>query len=300
MYLSSTIERIQQEFAEWWESILEISPSIILGAILFTFFVFAGKFAQRLFVQRFDKRSDDKLLSNFLGKILFWIFVTIGASIFLNKVGLSGAVSGLLAGAGVTAIVLGFAFKDIGENLLAGIMLAFNRPFNIGNVIEIDGFVGTVKNLQLRSTHLRTFNGRDIYIPSSSLIKNPLINYTQDGLLRHDFVIGLDYNESIKEVMEEIDSTLKSISEIVHSEELAPLVTIDEFATSTINIKIHFWINSIDFIGSTIVLKSEVMRKVIASLLKKNVGMPADILELKIYQEDKPIPITLKKDEDLK
>tara|TARA_B110000046_G_scaffold47958_1_gene53064 strand:+ start:43216 stop:43455 length:240 start_codon:yes stop_codon:yes gene_type:complete len=68
-----------------------------------------------------------------------------------------------LAGAGVTAILLGFAFKDIGENLLAGIMLAFNRPFTIGNVIELDGFLVTGKALQLRSTHLRTFDGRDIY-----------------------------------------------------------------------------------------------------------------------------------------
>ena len=290
------IERIQNEFILWWDSILGISPSIIFGAILFAFFTVFGKFVQKVFVKRFDKQTDDKLLSNFLGRILFWIFACIGFSIFLNKVGLSGADSGLLAGAGVTAIVLGFAFKDIGENLLAGIMLAFNRPFNIGNVVEIDGFVGTVKALQLRSTHLRTFNGRDIYIPNSSLIKNPLINYTQDGLLRHDFIIGLDYGESIKDVMQEIDSTLLGITEIVHAKDLAPFVTISEFGTSTVNVKIHFWINSKDFIGSTVVLKSEVMRKVIVALLDKNVGMPADILELKIYQEGKPIPITVKKE----
>jgi small conductance mechanosensitive channel len=73
-------------------------------------------------------------------------------------------------------------------------------------------------------------------------------------------------------------------------------LTISEFGTSTVNVKIHFWINSKDFISSAVVLKSEVMRKVIAALLDKNGGMPADILELKIYQKEKPIPITLKKD----
>jgi len=96
--------------------------------------------------------------------------------------------------------------------------------------------------------------------------------------------------------MHEIDSTLLDITEIVHTDDLAPIVTIDEFGTSTVNLKIHFWINSKDFIGSTVVLKSEVMRKVIVALLDKNVGMPADILELKIYQEGKPIPITVKKE----
>jgi len=66
-------------------------------------------------------------------------------------------------------------------------------------------------------------------------------------------------------------------------------------ATSTINLKIHFWINSKDFIGSTVVLKSEVMRKVMVALIEKDFGMPADILELKIYQDGQPIPISLKK-----
>jgi small conductance mechanosensitive channel len=73
----------------------------------------------------------------------------------------------------------------------------------------------------LRSAHLRTFNGRDIYILNSSLIKNPQINYTQDGLLIHDFIVGLDYGESIKDVMQEIDSTLLGITEIAHTEDLA-------------------------------------------------------------------------------
>ena len=234
------IERIQNELILWWDSILEIYPSIIFGAILFAFFIVFGKFVQRVFVKRFDERTDDKLLSNFLGRILFWIFTCIGFSIFLNKEGLSAAVSILLAAAGVTAIVLGLAFKDIGKNLLAGIMLAFNRPFNIGNVIEIDGFVGTVTALQLRSTHLRTFDGRDIYIPNSSLIKNPLINYIQDGLLCHDFIVGADYSESIKDVVHEINSTLLEITGIVHAEDVAPFVTISEFWKSTLNPKIHF------------------------------------------------------------
>ena len=111
--------------------------------------------------------------------------------------------------------------KTLGENLLAGIMLAFNRPFNIGNVVEIDGFVGKVKALELRSTHLRIFNGKDIYIPNSSLIKNPRINYTQDGLSIHDYTVGLDYGEFNKDVMQEIDSTLLGITEIAHTEDLA-------------------------------------------------------------------------------
>jgi len=290
------LNRLQSEFQTYWENILEKSPSIIIGIALLLLFIFLGRFAKKVFINRFAKKANDKLLINFLGNLVFWIFTTIGLVFFLNEVGLGKAAAGMLAGAGLTAIILGFAFKDIGENLLSGVMMAFSRPFNIGDVIEIDNFVGTVKFLNLRNTHLRTFNGRDIYIPNSNMIKNPLINYTQDGLLRHDFIVGLDYGEAIPEVVRVINETMLSIEKIVHAEGLKPFVTVHEFATSTINLKVHFWINSKDYIGSTVVLKSEVMRKVITALIEKDFGMPADILELKIYQEGRPIPIMLKKE----
>lgn len=288
------VERIQKEFIEWWESILEISPSIFFGAVLLVLFVIIGKFAKNIFVKRVGSKTTDKLLTNFLGNLISWIFIVFGISLLMRQIGLGGAISGLMAGAGVTAVVLGFAFKDIGENLLAGVLMAFNRPFSIGNVIEIEGYVGTVRNLMLKHTHIRTFNGRDIYIPNATMLKSPLTNYTQDGLLRHDFIVGLDYGESIPKVMKVISTALANIKEIDHIDELDPFVTISEFATSTINLKIHFWINSKDYLGSTTVLKSEVMRQVIEALIVNNFGMPADILELKIYQEGKPIPIIMK------
>lgn len=290
------LNRLQSEFQTYWENILEKSPSIIIGTGVLLLFIFLGRFAKKIFINRFAKHSVDKLLTNFLGNLIFWVLTVIGFSFFLNQIGLGKAAAGMLAGAGLTAVILGFAFKDIGENLLSGVMMAFSRPFNIGDVIEMNGFVGTVVFLNLRNTHLRTFNGRDIYIPNSNMIKNPLINYTQDGLLRHDFIVGMDYGEAIPEVVKVIDQKLSEIKEIVHVEGLKPFVTVHEFATSTINLKIHFWINSKDYIGSTVVLKSEVMRKVIAALIQHDFGMPADILELKIYQDGQPIPISLSKE----
>ena len=103
-----------------------------------------------------------------------------------------------------------------------------------------------MQNLSIKHTHIGTFNGRDIYTPNATMLKSQLINYTQDGLLRHYFTVGLDYGESIPKVMEVISKTLANIKEIDHADELDPIVTIDEFATSTINLKIHFWINSKD------------------------------------------------------
>tara|TARA_B100000965_G_scaffold384623_1_gene385052 strand:+ start:102 stop:980 length:879 start_codon:yes stop_codon:yes gene_type:complete len=288
------IEQLKKEFQNWGESAISASPKILIGIVLLTFFALLGSLIKRLFLNRFSKRFSDQLLAKFLGNLLFWVFVVIGFFFFLDQIGLGKAAAGLLAGAGVMAFILGFAFKDIGENLLSGIMLAFSRPFDIGDTIEVNGFTGKVDALNLRNTQLRTFNGRDIFIPNANMIKNVIVNYTRDGLLRHDFVVGIDYNEPIAEVSKRIDNCLKGIDDIVHSKPLEPFIVIHEFATSTINLKVHFWINSLDFVGSSVLLKSRVMKEVIETLSQAGVSMPADIHEHKLYQEDKAIPIELK------
>ena len=289
------IEQLKNELVLWGNKVIASSPQIIIGLIFLILFTLLGSLIRKLFLNRFSKRFSDQLLAKFLGNLLFWVFVVIGFFFFLDQIGLGKAAAGLLAGAGVMAFILGFAFKDIGENLLSGIMLAFSRPFDIGDTIEVNGFTGNVDALNLRNTQLRTFNGRDIFIPNADMIKNVIVNYTRDGLLRHDFIVGIDYNEPIAEVCKRIDNCLKDIDEIIHSKPLEPFIVIHEFATSTINLKVHFWINSLDFVGSSVLLKSRVMKEVIETLNQAGVSMPADIHEHKLYQEDKAIPIEFKK-----
>lgn len=285
------IERFQAEIQFWWDSILEQSPYFVLGLLFFLLFLFIGKFFKSFFIKRFAKRLNDPLLSNFLGNILLWVFIILGLVVFLNQLGLGKAATGMLAGAGLTAIIFGFAFKDLGENLLSGIMLAFSRPFNIGDIIEISGYVGEVKSLKLRNTHIRTFNGKDIYIPNSTTIKEILTNFTKDGLLRHDFIIGIDYNESLKDVFALIEKILAEEAVILHSSDLEPFIAIDQFAASTINLKIHFWIDSKNYVGSNVVQKTKVMGTIVQALIDAKINLPADIIDLKIYNDAQPIPL---------
>lgn len=135
---------------------------------------------------------DDPLLADFLSKTVKAVILIAAGLIFLKTIGLGGTAGSLLAGAGVGAFILGFAFKDIGENFPAGIMLAFNRPFKVGDVVSLEGIEGKVSTMSLRYVHIKTADGRDIFIPNASIIKKPLINLTIDGDLRFDFTLGFD------------------------------------------------------------------------------------------------------------
>jgi small-conductance mechanosensitive channel len=287
-------ERLILAFENYWDSIIEKVPELSVGIILLLLFLFIGIFTRRIIENRLNTKIKDRLLLSFIGRSVLLVFTIIGIIIFLNQIGLGTAAGGLLAGAGVTALVFGFAFKDIGENFIAGFFLAFSRPFSIGDIIEVNGFMGKVQNMTFRNSHIRTYNGRDIFIPNSMMIKNPLINYTKDGLMRHDFEVGLDYGEDVAEAIAVIMKTLKARPTIMQEKELAPFVIIDQFGTSTINLKIFFWLNTFDMLGSFTVLRSDVMQSVIRDLIKEGFNLPADIIELKIYQEGQPIPIAVR------
>lgn len=134
---------------------------------------------------------------------------------FLKVAGLGDAASSLLAVAGVSAFIIGFAFKDIGENFLAEVVRAFNRPFTIGDVIETNVIIGTIKSMTLRVTLVKTFDGKGAYIPNALILKNPLKNYTLDGFLRYDCQLDLNYDADFSGATELIFSTLRKIPGIL-------------------------------------------------------------------------------------
>lgn len=286
-------EKLRTAFDNFWSSILDNAPSILIGFGLLLIFILIGYSLQSLIRRRLIRRLNDQLLTNFIGRVVFLIFIIIGLTTFLNEVGWGKAASSLLAGAGVSALIIGFAFKDIGENFLAGFFLAFSRPFSIGDIIEIEGMKGTVRALNFRSTHVRTFDGRDVFVPNASLIKNMLTNYTRDGLMRHNFIIGIDYGDDLVKANQVILDELSRVDGLVKNMGMEPFVVIQEFGTSTINLNIHFWTNSHDFEGSVLLLKSEVMRLIVDRLTQEGFSMPADIVELKIYKPEYAIPVTV-------
>lgn len=226
---------------------------------------------------------DDDLLANFLAGIFGSIVILIGLLVVFRIIGLTAVISGMLAGAGISAFIIGFALKDIGENFLAGIILAFKRPFRVGDIVDISGMSGQVIALNLRDTQVKTGDGKDVFIPNGMILKNPLINYTIDGYLRYDFIVGLDYGSDYEKAVDLIKTTIIRVSGVL-GENKAPEVWVVELAESTLNIQVTFWVNTFERTISDAVVKSSAILAVLTALEKADFNMPARILELKNYQ----------------
>jgi len=95
--------------------------------------------------------------------------------------------------------------------------MAFNRPFRLGDTVKTADVEGVIIEMSLRDTHIKTFDGKDVYVPNGQIIKNPLYNYTIDGFLRGSFTIGVDYNSDIEAARSIILSILKSTAGILQT-----------------------------------------------------------------------------------
>jgi len=185
------------KFLSLYNKLVDLLPEIGLGLLMFIFAVITGFIIRKIIVKKIKPKIKNPLLIDFIARIVSLSFIILGLIFFLRIIGLGGIATNMLAGAGILTFILGFAFKDIGENFLSGIILAFKSPFKIDDLIETLNIVGYVKEIRLREIVVKTTDGKDVFVPNSQILKNPLINYTIDGYLRYDFLIGLDYESDI-------------------------------------------------------------------------------------------------------
>ncbi|WP_127845866.1 mechanosensitive ion channel family protein [Psychroflexus aestuariivivens] len=249
---------------------------------------------------RLIKKSPNQITANFISQIISFTIKTAVILTTLYLLGLNAFTNKVLAGAGLLTFVIGFALKDIGENFLAGIILAFKSPFKLNDMIEVDKIVGFVKDINIRETLIKTPDGKDVFLPNSIILKNPLYNYTIDGFLRYEFIVGIAYENNPNLAIGVIRDTLNEIEPVLKGDR-KPAIVIDEFATNTINIKVLFWVNT--FITKKrshhINIRSHVMDQVIGALITEGFSLPASIVELKNYDQSSSLNLKLDNDKEV-
>jgi len=289
--LQSPTQTIQKSLENYYEEFLKVLPRIALAILVIVLGVLLAQLLTNFYKRRFQQKSEDPLMAKFLAQAVKIVLIIIAIMLALKIAGLDGIATGLLTAVGGGAIILGFAFQDIGKNFLAGVILAFNRPFNINDTIKIDNIFGKVKALSFRYSHIKTFDGRDIYIPNSDVLTKPVENYTADGFYRVDFTVGIGYEDDIVAAKRVIQDILDANEELIRDVDHENFVIEDELASSTVNLKVFFWVDTLDYRRASRVLRGLIIREVKEELFKKGFNLPADIKELKIYGTEDAIPI---------
>ncbi|MUH38069.1 mechanosensitive ion channel family protein [Zobellia amurskyensis] len=284
---------ISESITLFYNDFIEQLPGIGMGILIVVLGLLIGSWVGGFVKRKLAARTGDPLMSKFLGQAIKYISVIIAVMLALEASGLGAIAAGILTAAGASAVVLGFAFKDIGQNFIAGIIMAFSRPFDVDDTVQIDDNFGKVKALEFRYTKLKTFDGKDVYIPNSDVLTKPVTNYTEDGFFRWDFIIGIAYENNIEGAKETVLKALRKEPNVIEDEEHENFVIEDELATSTVNLKVFFWVDTKDFRRMALITKGNVVRNVKEELELAGYYMPADIQEIKLYGGETEFPVKI-------
>ncbi len=187
---------------EFWDAVTGLTAAAIaelvpklLGAIAVFLVLYVAYRIIGLFLRRILRRSKrvDAGLESLLSKtyrILAFLLITV---MVLAQFGVN--VTALLAGLSIAGVAIGFAAKDTVENFISGVTILLDKPFAIGDVIEVDGTYGVVEDLTLRSTRVRTLNRQIMVLPNLQMVNQKVINFTMMGVVRVDIKFGIAYKE---------------------------------------------------------------------------------------------------------
>ncbi len=222
------------------------------------------------------KRIASSLLLTVVVQAFSVPIILLGIYFVLQVAGLTRLAVTVLGGTGLFGIVIGFAFRDIAENFLASMLLSMRNPFRAGELIEVDGNVGIVMNLNIRSTVLRTLDGNHVQIPNAIVYKSTIKNYSSSENRRADFAVGIGYDSSTTKAQALIANVLKQHPAVLDSPE--PLVLVEELGAATVNLRIFYWFASAVY--SPAKINSALLRLSKDALLKGGIELPDSAREV--------------------
>lgn len=221
------------------EKIHPLVPNLFTAILIFIGSLLLARFLRRLLDKVLKTRTVDKEIRTLLGQLLYWSILIFGIITALQRF---FDVSAFLAGLGILGFTIGFALQEIMQNFVAGLILLIQQPFEIGNFVSVSGYSGTVAAINMRTTEIKTLDGRLIIIPNSKVLSNPIENFSRTDLLRVDLPVGVGYETDLDIAKATILEALPGIQGYLSDP--APSIIYHSFGESSIDMDIRFWIST--------------------------------------------------------
>jgi small conductance mechanosensitive channel len=212
----------------------------LLGALLILAIgLWVSKLISNLVRRLMTTRNLDPTLVSFCGTLVYATLVTFVAIAALGRLGVQ--TTSLIAIIGAAGLAVGLALQNSLSNFAAGIMMIALRPFKAEDFIEGAGVIGTVELVHIFNTRLKTPDNRTILVPNAKLLNDNIINYTERGTRRMDLVIGVSYDDDIRQVKQILQNIIAEDSRFLKDPE--PVVGLNTFGDSSLNFVMRPWVN---------------------------------------------------------
>lgn len=241
MDINASFTQILEKVAGWIEGFVLLLPNLLVAILVAIAFALAARLVRGIARRALARVSSHAELNGLLATVASLIVLVTGLFVALGIVGLDKTVTSLLAGVGIIGLALGFAFQNIASNFVSGVLLLTRRPFGANDVIRTNDFMGTVMDIDLRATVIRTFEGQLVTIPNNEVLQKPIVNFTASGYRRVDIPVGVSYGDDLAKAKR---VAVEAVERIDYRDDTRPVELFYEaFGDSAINFTLRFWID---------------------------------------------------------
>lgn len=230
----------REKLFSWLEAGIAILPNFAVALITLLMFYPIAKVAKWGAGKILWRKSDNIVVKELCKNLVFLIVLMIGVFSALEILNLEKTVASLLAGAGVIGLALGFAFQEIASNFVSGVIISFRKPYQIGDIIKIQSYEGSVKSIDLRYTSLVTFEGLEVIIPNKNMMTEILTNYTTTPERRVELNVGVAYDSDLEKVERVTKTAVENLQGKI--KDIPTDFFYTSFADSAITFTLRFWV----------------------------------------------------------
>jgi small conductance mechanosensitive channel len=274
---SSTANQTSSGITSFLNTIWNKAPGWIAAMVVFAFSFVIAKVMKEKVVDKVSAQfsEDDQDILVLIGRTTYVGVLAVGVTIALNIAGID--LTAIIAAVGFG---VGFAMQDLVMNFMAGVLILLNRQFTIGDFIKINDTVGKVEEIQSRATILKALDGTRVIVPNADLFTNQVTSFTSNPFRRIEVPVGVEYRTDLSQAHQAIYEALMEHSGVLR--EPAPAIILSEFADSSINFLVRFWVDSH---SKWIQTKSDVIQLIKKHLDEQAIGIPFPIRTL-VFDKD--------------
>lgn len=234
-----------------FDGFLAALPNLVVAALVMVGIFFLARGLRRSIRRVLVKSGAGDYAGIIIGRLAQWTTLSVGVLIAVSVVFPSVNAQTLIGILGIGSLAIGFAFRDIAENFLAGVLILLTQPFKIGDQIVINDFEGTVEDIQTRATFIRTYDGRIVVVPNADFLTDTVIVNTAYEIRRSEYDVGIGYPDDILLAKSLIYDAVEGIEGVLP--EPGPDVLTVELSDSSVNLRVRWWTDSTrsDVVGTS-------------------------------------------------
>jgi small conductance mechanosensitive channel len=233
---------IKNKLFQWLTGFVRLLPNLAMAVLVFVTFFFLAKWIRKFSNKLFLRISDKPSVSGLFSSMIYMAFISVGLFIGLDLMHLEKTISSLLAGAGIIGLALGFAFQDLTANFISGLFIIFRKPFENGQIIDTNSFIGTVEDIQLRSTIIRTYQGMYVMIPNKDIFQKALTNYSLSKKRRIDITLNIPVDTDINSIEDTIKQRISNLDGIL--KDPAPEIYFTDYSVDALKMELRCWVDN--------------------------------------------------------